>query len=113
MSVTLENGNQSSCRLVFGASMTLAHARELEDQIIDAMRHHQKLEVDLSGVCEIDICGVHLLGMLKTLGGTGLRIVATSPVVEQQYTRFLSSANRGAALRSDRRERCVEQGLSG
>lgn len=106
MNVTHECADQNSCRLVFGSSMTMAHARELEDQIIQAMRRYEKLEVDLSGVNEIDICGVHLLGMLQTLGGTETRIVATSPVVDQQYSRLLSSY-RGVSLRGSASERRV------
>lgn len=108
MDLSLDSGN---CRLVFGASMTLAHAREQEDQIINAMRRHTKLEVDFSGVHEIDICGVHLLGMLYTLGGADIRIVATSPVVEQQYARFLASY-RGVLLRGDLRKRDMALGTA-
>lgn len=106
MNVTHESGNQNSCRLVLGSSMTMPHVRELEDQIIQAMRSHGKLEVDLSGVNEIDICGVHLLGMLQTLGGSDTHIVATSPVVDQQYSRLLSSY-RSISLRGSPSERRV------
>lgn len=109
MDLILDSGVQNNCRLVFGASMTLAHARELEDQIINAMRRHTKLEVDLSSVREIDSCGVHLLGMLNTLGGADIRIVATSPVVEQQYARFLASY-RGILLRGDLHKRDMALG---
>ena len=90
MDVRLKSDDQSDSRLVFGASMTVAHANELEDQIINALRRHQKLEVDLSGVREMDGCGVHLLGMLNTLGGADIRIVATSPVVDEQYKHLLA-----------------------
>lgn len=106
MSLTHESGDQSTYRLVFGPCMTRAHVRELEDQIINAMRCYQKLEVDLSGVREIDICGVHLLGMLQALGGSEIRIVDTSPVVDRQYVHLLSSY-RGVALRGSPSERRV------
>lgn len=102
MGVSLKRDEQNHCRLLFGESMTLAHANELEDQIINAMRRHQKLDVDLSGVREIDTCGLHLLGMLNTLGGADLRIVAISPVVEEECKRLLAF-RRGAAPRGDRR----------
>lgn len=106
MNVTHECADQNSGRLVFGARMTVAHASELEDQIIQAVQRYERLEVDLSGVKEIDICGVHLLGMLQTLGGSETRIVATSPVVDQQYRRLLAS-HRGVALRGAPSERRV------
>ena len=104
MDVGLKSDDQSECRLVFGASMTVAHANELEDQIINAMRRHRKLEVDLSGVREMDSCGVHLLGMLTALGGADIRVVATSPVVDEQYKHLLAFL-RGSSLHRDRRER--------
>lgn len=104
MDIGLKSDDQSDCRLVFGASMTVAHADELEDQIINAMRRHRKLEVDLSGVREMDACGIHLLGMLNTLGGADIRIVATSPVVDEQYKHLLASL-RGSLPYRDRRER--------
>lgn len=103
MNLTHESTEENGCRLVFGPSMTIAHVREIEDLIIQAMRRYENIDVDLSGVNEIDICGVHLLGMLQTLGGSEIHIVATSPVVDQQYTRLLSSY-RGVALRGSRSE---------
>jgi anti-anti-sigma regulatory factor len=72
----------SPFRLIFDGSMTIKFANELEDRILDAMRQHQRLEVDLSGVHEIDLCGIHLLRLLQTLGGKAVNFVATSSIVE-------------------------------
>lgn len=89
--------DETGCRLVFEGKMTFEFSRELEDRMIAAMRRHQCLEVDLSGVREIDLCGIHLLGVLQSFGGKKVTIVATSPVVERASSRLLGSF-RGASL---------------
>lgn len=80
-------------RLIFDGSMTTAFANQLEDRILDAMRSYRHLEVDLSGVREIDLCGIHLIRLLQTVGGKAVDFVATSPIVERALA--LASA-RGA-----------------
>lgn len=71
--------------LVLDSAMTLTHASEIESRLLDAMRRHPKVEVDLSRVNEIDVCGLHLLGFLDHFTDKGLVIVATSPAVDQAY----------------------------
>ena len=71
--------------------MTFEFRRELEGAIIDAMRRHKSLEADLSAVREIDIYGVHLLGLLQSVG----EVVAISPVVENAAGRLLKSCDTG------------------
>jgi anti-anti-sigma regulatory factor len=88
-------------RLKFDGNMTHAHYRELEDRIIDAMRRYKNLEVDLSGVEEIDLCGLHLIGLLQSVA----TIVATSPVVAQASARLLSSLQSASLGRAIKRER--------
>ena len=73
--------------------MTFEHRHDLESTIIDAMRRHKNLEADLSDVREIDLYGVHLLGLLQNVGA----IVAISPVVEEAARRLLTSY-RGTTL---------------
>lgn len=103
--------DEAACRLIFEGKMTFEFSRELEDRIISAMRRHQCLEVDLSGVHEIDLCGIHLLGLLQNFGGKKVTIVATSPVVEQAASRLLASF-RGASLgRVARKEAAVSKPL--
>lgn len=70
-------------RLIFDGSMTMDFANQLEDRILDAMRKYRHLEVDLSGVREIDLCGIHLIRLLQTVGGKAVDFVATSPIVER------------------------------
>lgn len=73
--------------LKFEGPMTFEHRLELEETIIGAMRRHTQLAADLSGVREIDLYGVHLLGMLQSVGA----VVALSPTVEEAAKRLLTS----------------------
>jgi hypothetical protein len=56
------------------------------------MRHHKHLDVDLSGVREIDLCGIHLIRLLQTVGGKAVDFVATSPIVERAVKGLISSS---------------------
>lgn len=103
MSVNLID-KENACRLVFEGSMTFEFARELEDNIIDALRRYTEFEIDLSGVREIDVCGIHLLGVIDAVAGRHVEVVETSPVVQQAYGKLLSPG-RGTWLRGSREER--------
>lgn len=83
--------NKGVCRLVFDGSLTHEFAGELDDRIVEALRRCTRFEVDLSGVKEIDLCGLHLLRMLESVAGENLTTLATSPVVEQAQKRLLAS----------------------
>lgn len=78
-------------RLTFDGSMTTAFSNELEDKIISAMRQHKHLEVDLSGVHEIDLCGIHLIRLLQTVGGKAVNFIATSPIIEHAFKGLLAA----------------------
>ena len=73
--------------------MSFDYRSDLESTIIDAMRRHKNLKADLSAVHEIDRYGVHLLGLLQSVGA----IVAISTEVEDAARRLLTSC-RGASL---------------
>jgi len=96
--------DEAAFRLTFEGKMTFEFSAELEDRIIGAMRRYQHLEVDLSGVHEIDLCGIHLLGLLQSFGGKEVVIVAISPVVEQASRRLLGSFRGANLARVVRRE---------
>jgi len=81
---------ESGFRLTLKSKMTYQFASEIEDMILDAMRHYVHVEVDLSKVQEIDLCGVHLLGFLESFSDKGVLIVARSAAVKQAYEHFLS-----------------------
>jgi hypothetical protein len=89
MNIT-QNGSKDDCCLVFDGEMTYPFSRDIENRIIDSMRCHRHLKVDLSGVREIDLCGVHLLGVMRSFGDDAIRIVATSPVVDAALSQLPS-----------------------
>jgi hypothetical protein len=84
------NVGEVAFRLTLGKQMTSSVAKELEDTILDALRRHRNVEVDLSRVEEIDIYGTHLLGLLESFFGKGLSVVDSSPSVDNAFRRYLS-----------------------
>lgn len=106
MSITLtEDGD--TCRMVFSGSITYEFWRELEDIIIGAMRRYTNFRVDLSGIEEIDLCGIHLLGVLHSVGGTNVTIVASSLIVDQASRRLLASQRLASLGRAARRDEAL------
>ena len=102
MSITLvENGD--ACRMIFDGSITYEYWAEQEDIIISAMRRYTSFEVDLSGIQEIDLCGIHLLGVLHSVGGKSVTIVASSSIVDQASKRLLASQRLASIGRAARR----------
>jgi ABC-type transporter Mla MlaB component len=100
---SMENPAQSeedAYQLKFGGKMTYESFCEQKSRLVDAMRRYKKLEIDLSEVSEIDLCGIHLVGLLRNVGA----IVATSPVVEQAAKGLPPSLNAAALGRSERAE---------
>lgn len=85
MNITL-NGGADSCCLIFEGAMTLSFLRAMEERIIDCMRRYPHIDVDLTGVSEIDVYGARLLVVLRSFGEEVIRIVAASPVVEATQT---------------------------
>lgn len=100
MGNSLRSSETAFC-LKFGGKMTYEFYRELEDRVIDAMQRYGRLEIDLSEVSEIDLSGIHLIGLLKNVGV----IVATSPLVEQASRGLLASLSAAALGRSERTDR--------
>jgi hypothetical protein len=87
MNKPLNNGD-AQFRLTFKSKMTFEFAGEIEDMILDALRRYTHVEVDLSNVNEVDICGVHLLGLLENFANKGVEIIATSPAIEKGLERL-------------------------
>lgn len=101
MNITRNGGNEKFCLVIEGA-MTHRRLREMEDRIIDSMRHFPYFDVDLSGVSEVDHFGIRLLEFIRSIGDDLIHIVAASPVVEEVLSRISSSrpvAARGQAAR--------------
>jgi hypothetical protein len=86
MNNSLNNG-KAQFLLIFKSKMTFEFAGEIEDMILDALRRYTHIQVDLSKVSEIDICGIHLLGLLESFANKGVEIIATSPAIEKAYER--------------------------
>lgn len=102
MGITLiEDGDV--CRMAFNGAITYEFWREQEDIIIDAMRRYTQFKVDLSGIEEIDLCGIHLLGVLHSVGGQNVTIVAGSLIVDQASRRLLASQRLARLGRAARR----------
>lgn len=93
MSISLED-RQGICHMEFGGNMTVDCSRELEDKIIEALRRYSRFEVDLSRVERIDLCGLHLLQILESIGGKGVSIVASSGCVDRARQHLLASPRR-------------------
>lgn len=111
MSITLvEHGD--ACRMIFSGSITYEHWREQEDAMIGAMRRYTAFEVDLSAIQEIDLCGIHLLGVLQSVGGQNVTIVATSSIVDQASKRLLASQRLASLGRAARRNEAPSNGRS-
>lgn len=104
LNITLIDKAQT-CRLVFEGSLTIEFARELEDRIIDALRRYTEFEVDLSGVEEIDVCGIHLLGVLEAVAGSQVKVLKRSPAIQRAYERL--APRRGTWLRGSREEHAL------
>lgn len=82
------NDGDVQFRLTFKSKMTFEFSGEIEDMILDALRRYTRIQVDLSKVTEIDICGVHLLGLLESFANKGVEVIATSPAIERAYERL-------------------------
>ena len=52
-------------RLTLNEDMTIYHAMEQKNQLLDALSAHETLELDLHKVNDIDTAGLQLLIMLK------------------------------------------------
>ena len=83
--------NWRHCRLAFDGKMTHEFSVEMEDEIINLMRRHSYLKIDLSAVCEIDSYGILLIDVLQCLTGKAVEIEATSPVVAMALANRASS----------------------
>lgn len=91
MSLQLEK-TASGARLRVDGEMTVGSAAALREDILGALPDAGEVEVDLSGVSEIDTAGLQLMLQLKRKCGDRLRLVNHSPAVLQ----ILDLSNLGA-----------------
>lgn len=87
----------SSNSLSLSENLTIYHALELKQRLIDALATRDELELNLSGVGEMDTAGLQLLILLKReaqRAGKCVRIVAHSQAVSS----LIDFCNLGAAF---------------
>ncbi len=84
-------------RLLLEGEMTVATATALRDEILAALppQENAELEIDLSGVSEIDTAGLQLMLQIKRKCGSRLRLVNHSPAVLQIFDLSRSAAHFG------------------
>lgn len=76
--------NPASRHLAIDGDMTIYRAQELKELLLSALDGAAAVDIDLSGVAEIDTAGIQLLMLAKrTAGekGSELRLLAHSPAV--------------------------------
>lgn len=76
----------ASARLAIRDDMTIYQAQSQKDQLLGALAETERLELDLSGVAEMDTAGMQLLVLVKREAiqhGKELAISGHSPTVQQ------------------------------
>lgn len=90
-----------SARLAIDGEMTIYRAAELKPVVLNALHKHSTLELDLSGVTEIDTAGVQILVLAKQAAqaaGSILRLCAHSPAVLEVFELLDMGAYFGDAM---------------
>ena len=71
-------------RFAIEGELTIYRAADVKTELLDALRQAALLEVDLSGVTELDTAGLQVLMLAKQVAaadGRQLRLVGHSPAV--------------------------------
>ncbi len=99
--VTAEKREDGVSSLSIEGEMSIYRASELKQLLLDSLRQSTVLEIDLSGVSELDTAGVQLLLMAKREAQAGqreLRLTAHSPAVLEVFELLDLGASFGDAL---------------
>ena len=75
---------KDKCRVTIGGDMTVYSAEELKQKLVQVLAEPKALDINLSGVEEIDSAGIQLLMMAKksrAAAGLPLRLVDHSKAV--------------------------------
>jgi anti-anti-sigma factor len=81
MTISSEASN-GVCRTRVAGEMTIYHSAQMKGELLHSLDRCAEMEIDLSGVSEIDIAGFQLLLLAKreaAIAGKALRLVAHSP----------------------------------
>lgn len=79
---------ENHLRLHAAGEMTIYSAAELKPALLEALGQSDEIEIDLSGVSELDTSGVQLLMLVKreaVAAGKGLTLSGHSPAVLEVF----------------------------
>ena len=88
-------------RIAIDGEMTIYRAADLKLLLLDALRKTRVLEVDLSGITELDTAGLQVLMLAKQTAladGRELRLLQHSPAVVEIFEMLDLGAYFGDAL---------------
>ncbi|MBA5685629.1 STAS domain-containing protein [Rugamonas apoptosis] len=88
-------------RFAIDGELTIYRAADVKSQLLEALRQAALLEVDLSGVTELDTAGLQVLMLAKQVAATdgrALRLVGHSPAVMDVFEMLDLGAYFGDAL---------------
>ena len=94
MDFATQTTTEGAVRLTVDGDLTIYHAAEIKQRLIEGVRGNGVLELDLSHVGEIDSAGLQLLSLAKRESGKQdhqLHIVGHSPAV-REVIEFLNLA---------------------
>jgi len=80
--------HENRLRLHAAGEMTIYSAAELKPALLEALGQSDEIEIDLSGVSELDTSGVQLLMLVKreaVAAGKGLTLSGHSPAVLEVF----------------------------
>lgn len=85
---------QTAARVTLSGEMTIYNAAQIKATLAETMRGAAEIEVDLSGIADIDTAGLQLMLIAKRHPECRVRFVNHSPEV----LRLIDLANLGGAL---------------
>lgn len=96
-----ETTGDAVARLAIDGEITIYRAADLKTEVLDAVRRNALLELDLSGVSELDTAGLQVLMVAKqaaAAAGHELHLVAHSAAVIEIFEMLDMGAFFGDAL---------------
>lgn len=86
MEFATQTAADGATRLAIDGDLTIYHAAEIKQRLVDGLRAGTALELDLSHIGEMDTAGFQLLALAKRESlklDSALRIVGHSPAVRE------------------------------
>ena len=93
--------DQAAERIAIDGEMTIYRAADLKASVLEALRKTQVLEIDLSGITELDTAGLQVLMLAKQTANADrreLRLLQHSPAVVEIFEMLDLGAFFGDAL---------------